>query len=70
VQIIESDSLTEGYKNMLPLFHKLFLSGVEKVGETAGDWTGVKEDDPVIEIQRRSSFTTQMIRSPDGPITR
>ncbi len=55
---------------MFPLFHKLFLSGVEKVGETAGDWTGVKEDDPVIEIQRRSSFTTQMIRSPDGPITR
>ncbi len=34
---------------MLPLFHKLFLSGVEKVGETAGDWTGVKEDDPVID---------------------
>jgi len=24
-----SDSLTEGYKNKFPLFHKLFLSDVE-----------------------------------------
>jgi hypothetical protein len=37
VQSVESDSLTEGYKSKFPLFHKLFLSGVEKGGGTAGD---------------------------------
>jgi hypothetical protein len=30
VQIVESGSLTGGYRNKVPLFHKLFLSGVEK----------------------------------------
>jgi hypothetical protein len=74
VQNVESDSLTEGYKSKFPLFHKLFLSGVEKVGGTSRTWAAVREDDriigpSVIEIQRRSSFETQMIRSPDGPIT-
>jgi hypothetical protein len=34
VQNVESDSLTEGYKSKFPLFHKLFLSGVEKGGGT------------------------------------
>jgi hypothetical protein len=38
VQNVESDSLTEGYKSKFPLFHKLFLCGVEKFGGTAGDW--------------------------------
>jgi hypothetical protein len=36
VQIVESTSLTEGYKNKFPFFHKLFLSGVEKGGGTVG----------------------------------
>jgi hypothetical protein len=48
VQIVERDSLTEGYKSKFPLFHKLFLSGVEKAGETAGYWTDLREDDRVI----------------------
>jgi hypothetical protein len=30
VQIVESGSLTKGYKSKFPLFHKLFLSRVEK----------------------------------------
>jgi len=29
VQNVESDSLTKSYKSKFPLFHKLFLSGVE-----------------------------------------
>jgi hypothetical protein len=45
VQSVESDSLTEGYKSKFPLFHKLFLSRVEKGDETTG---AVREDDPVI----------------------
>jgi hypothetical protein len=48
VQSVESDSLTEGYKSKLPLFHKLFLSGVEKGDETIGAWAAVAEDDRVI----------------------
>jgi hypothetical protein len=34
VQNVEPVSLTEGYRNKFPLFHKLFLSGVEKFGGT------------------------------------
>jgi hypothetical protein len=30
VQNVESDWLTKGYKSKFPLFHKLFLCGVEK----------------------------------------
>jgi len=37
VQRVESDSLTEGYKSKFPLFHKLFLWGVEKFVSNAGD---------------------------------
>jgi hypothetical protein len=32
VQIVESDSLTEGYRSKFPFFHKLFLCRVEKSG--------------------------------------
>jgi hypothetical protein len=35
VQSDENGSLTKGYKNKVPLFHKLFLSGVEKSGVPA-----------------------------------
>ncbi len=30
VQNVERDLLTEGYRSKVPLFHKLFLRGVEK----------------------------------------
>jgi hypothetical protein len=83
VQSVESGALTKGYKSKLPLFHKLFLSGVEKVGGTNGDWVAVRLEviGPSgrrvsgyrkfkIQIQKRSSFGTQMTRSLDGPITR
>jgi hypothetical protein len=36
VQNVEQVGLTEGYKNKRPLFHKLFLYGVEKLGEASG----------------------------------
>jgi hypothetical protein len=36
VQNVESDSLTESYKRKFPLFHKLFLSGVENLGRPSG----------------------------------
>ena len=47
VQNVESDWLTEGYKSKSPLFHKLFLSGVEKFGKVSGH--------RVIEIQKQSN---------------
>jgi hypothetical protein len=65
VQNVESDSLTEGYKSKFPLFHKLFLSGVEKVGGIARYWADVRSGNnrvigpsghQVLEIQRRSSL--------------
>jgi hypothetical protein len=40
VQNVEHVGLTEGYKNKRPLFHKLFLSGVEKFGSSIGDSAG------------------------------
>jgi hypothetical protein len=48
VQIVESTSLTKGYKSKFPLFHKLFLSDVEKGGETSGTWIAIRRNDRVI----------------------
>jgi hypothetical protein len=36
VQNVESVWITKGYRSKCPLFHKLFLSGVEKSGEVSG----------------------------------
>jgi hypothetical protein len=44
VQNVEGDLLTEGYKSRVPLFHNLFLSGVEKCSETASDGAGVSPE--------------------------
>jgi hypothetical protein len=44
VQSVESGSLTGGYRNKLLLFHKLFLSGVEKGGVSSGDRIAVRPE--------------------------
>jgi hypothetical protein len=36
VQNVESVWITKGYRSKCPLFHKLFLSSVEKSGEVSG----------------------------------
>jgi len=68
--------LTEGYKNKFPLFHKLFLNGVEKSGVQSGDLvigsTGDRKSKAKfkIEIQRRRIRGSDhpMARSPDHPM--
>jgi hypothetical protein len=44
VQKVERDLLTDGYKAKLPLFHNLFLVGVEKFGGTAGVEGGIRPE--------------------------
>jgi hypothetical protein len=55
VQNVESDSLTEGYKSKFPLFHKLFLSGVEKSAERSGDMTMGSSGDGKLKAKFKSN---------------
>jgi len=71
VQNVESDSLTEGYKSKFPLFHKLFLSGVEKGGGTAGDWADVRSGNTrVIGPYGDRNPKAEQFWNSDDPITR
>src|SRR5712692_11172592 len=68
VQNVERVGLTEGYKSKSPLFHKLFLSGVEKRGRQSGHRTIWRSGDRNSKTERFCTSDDPMARSPDDPM--
>jgi hypothetical protein len=66
VQNVERVGLTEGYKNKIPLFHNLFLKGVEKFGTASGHLVIGSTGDR----KAKSQFNDRTAWISDHPITR